>query len=116
MDENGTVAAGNVGPVDDDVIIGEPADCVDADFERINGPLIHKPMIGGRRHPIRRVLNHRVRPTFMRGEMLFLNGKSLKTAAAQKLLPRSAEVIAPREVEVNTVQMWVIHDQNSETW
>src|SRR5262245_52836036 len=64
--QNGTMPAGNVWSLNDDIIIGKPADRIDANLEGVDGSLIHEPMIRRRRGLIRSVLNHCVRAVLVR--------------------------------------------------
>ena len=104
MDQDGTMPARDIGTLDDDIVIRQSANGVDAGLEGVNAFLIHQPVFRRGRDAVVRALNQRMgTATGLKAPGVALDRQGMKTACIEQRFPRTAEILPSRKVEVNTV-------------
>src|SRR5579884_1978713 len=104
VDQDGAMAAGDERIGHDYIVIGQPADGVQADLEGINGVLVEDGVIVVRRELLAQTLDERARVGFGRWNVVQFGIMGVLPARTQQGIPGSAELIATSRIEVDTVE------------
>src|SRR5687767_10512490 len=112
MDENGTVTSGHISSGHDHVVIGEPADGVDAHLEGHNAVRAHQAIV----HPLGKlvvlsagVLDHGLRAVERPTRAILFERERARATAAEEILARPPKVLAAGKVEMHAIEMRVDH-------